>query len=180
VPERLVIAIKPHVLAAFVDDWKPKTRALPSATAAQIGRVLLNHLMAEHYMDACLPCVWDEDVDWDAARLTFSQKLSLLGGKGSVLTHLGLVPGFRRLNRIRNQIAHDLESELTTQDVKPMRDHLVARSKKRLAIPTEPMKVIDTFVALACASMLGFIAGFRAGKHMARKHPHAGAGAAGG
>src|SRR5688572_26009525 len=144
-------------------------RALSSTTSAQIGRLLLNHLMAEHYMDACLACVADEDVDWEGAQLSFAQKLSLLGGKGGVLAEMGLLPGLRRLNRIRNQAARDLTAQLTSVDVAPMSQHLARHLKKSsLVLPADPVKIVDTFTAVACASMLGVVAGFLGAKHLTR------------
>ena len=165
--ERLVIAFKPHVLEAFIDGCKPHLRVLPKASSARIGGLLLNHLMAEHYLQACLDLVGDDDVAWEEARLTFAQKLSLLGGKSGVLTELGILPGLRCLNRIRNQAAHDLKAQLTSTDVAPMRSFLTPHFQKaRRTLPAEPEKVVDTFTAVACASLLGYVAAYRGARRL--------------
>lgn len=169
--QRLVITVKPHVLEGFGDGWKPKTRALPNASAELIGRVLINHLIAEHYLTACLELVGEEDITWDGARLTFGQKIELLGGKGGVLAELSLLGGLKRLNRLRNDLAHQLDRTLTKKDVAPLRAYLLASAQKRIAVPTEPLLIIDTFTSLACAVLLGYITGTRGARRLGRRKP---------
>ena len=47
--------------------------------------------------------------------MTFAQKLSLIGDAIDGVAYL--IPGIRRLNKIRNRLAHNLSADVTTDDV---------------------------------------------------------------
>lgn len=49
----------------------------------------------------------------DEARFTFAQKVVLIQGPTAITE---LLPGIRRLNKIRNRMAHDLDAGITGED----------------------------------------------------------------
>lgn len=53
-------------------------------------------------------------------RVFFFQKVELLEGADTFIQWL--LPGVIRLNKIRNQLAHDLEAEISERDLEPIRD----------------------------------------------------------
>lgn len=102
-----------------------RTLALATMTAAHmrmaarwnqdtdtIGRILRAHLFVEHYLTEYLQATNPALGDLDEARVTFNQKVSLLKTDGSSV----LVGGLRRLNKIRNRLAHNLQATVTDED----------------------------------------------------------------
>jgi hypothetical protein len=83
---------------------------------ATIGRVLGAHLFVEHYIEVYLKAKIPKLVNLDAARLGFAQKVALIAPDSSMVDEL--IPGIKRLNKIRNRMAHTLQAELTDEDKK--------------------------------------------------------------
>ena len=79
-----------------------------------IGRILRSHLFVEHLLTEYLIALNPNLGDLKDTRLTFSQKLSLVENHSSETKELA--SGIRRLNTIRNQLAHRLEAKVTDQD----------------------------------------------------------------
>lgn len=79
-----------------------------------IGRILRAHLFVEHFMTEYLVKTNPRLGDLSQARLSFSQKTELL--EPSNLDLADIVPGVKRLNSIRNRLAHNLDVEVTEQD----------------------------------------------------------------
>jgi hypothetical protein len=151
------IRVKPHLYEGWGPDGKLSLRRITSATADRIGRVLLSHLMLEHYLDRNLTAIAPRDFDFARPSLSFAQKVDILSGPESYLVATGLVPGIRRVNKIRNSLAHDLRAEISAADVQPLVDYLRHAGRGRgLAIPKDPIVVVETFSALAIAGMVGF------------------------
>lgn len=80
-----------------------------------IGRVLKSHLVVEHYMTEFIRAKNPNLVSLDKARLSFSQKLNLLNGINDFVD--SLIPGIKRLNKIRNGLAHKLDTKVTDKDI---------------------------------------------------------------
>ena len=79
-----------------------------------IGRILRAHLFVEHFITECLIAFNPALGNLDKARLSFAQKLALIEDYSPELQELA--GGIRRLNKIRNQLAHRLEAQITEQD----------------------------------------------------------------
>jgi len=82
--------------------------------AGTIGRILRAHLFVEHYLTQYLQEHNPNSPDIDGARLSFDQKVALLGKTDRMVAHL--TSGLQRLNRIRNRLAHTLKAEVTLED----------------------------------------------------------------
>ena len=138
-------------------------RGLPGATADRIGRVLVSHLMLEHYLDRCLRAVAPSDFNFSRPSLSFAQKVDILSGPESHIVGAGMVPGIKRVNKIRNALAHDLQAEITTADIQPLADLLRHVGKGRApAIAKDPIAVVETFAAVAIAGMAAFVSAYEA------------------
>lgn len=79
-----------------------------------IGRILRAHLFVEHFVTECLVSFNPKLGDISAARLTFAQKLTLIESYSEETKELS--KGIRRLNKIRNQLAHNLEGSVSDND----------------------------------------------------------------
>jgi hypothetical protein len=114
----------------------------------KIGRVVRAHLVVEHFMTVYLAARNPLLGQMEDARLTFSQKATLLGKSDSLIACLA--PGIRRLNAIRNRLAHNLNAELTTEDaevfltVDPFKALRQALSGKSVATGS-PIDVLEDF-----------------------------------
>lgn len=98
---------------AFDADFHYITTRWEQDTAT-IGRILRSHLFVEHFLTEFIQLRNPDLGSLDDARISFSQKLALVGA-GTARTSY-LIPGIRRLNSIRNRLAHTLRAEVTTDD----------------------------------------------------------------
>ncbi len=86
--------------------------------ADHLGAVLISHLAVEHYIDEWLAAASPGIKAVGETRLSFSHKVSLL--EGAAPTIEWLLPGVIRLNRIRNDFAHNIEAEISDKDLEPI------------------------------------------------------------
>jgi hypothetical protein len=85
-----------------------------------LGTVLISHLAVEHYLDEWLAAACPGIRPAGETRLSFSHKVSLLDGADPTIEWL--LPGVVRLNRIRNDLAHNIEAEISDKDLEPIQD----------------------------------------------------------
>jgi hypothetical protein len=113
-----------------------------------IGRILRAHLFVEHFLTEYLIARNPELGSPEDARLTFAQKLTLIGDASSSVAYL--IPGIRRLNTIRNRLAHNLSADVTQDDVnvflgttlfKAMRDESAKPNKPN----DDPIAILEDF-----------------------------------
>ncbi len=114
-----------------------------------IGRVLRAHLFVEHYMAGYLVSSSLSTSRKKAGKLTFAQKVDLVE-KANEPQLEEFLAGIRCLNRIRNNIAHNLAIELTLDSIKDIADtKLFVALRRELAKPNEPcsqpISVIESF-----------------------------------
>ncbi|MGY8656066.1 MAG: hypothetical protein ACKVJX_20795 [Verrucomicrobiia bacterium] len=128
-------------LAEFNAHWNQDVGA--------IGRVLRAHLIVEHYLTAYLQGANPKLGDLDDAKVGFAKKVDLLGNTNSLFS--SLVPGIRRLNTVRNRLAHNLSVSVTTDDVNSFRSveyywaMRTASEKGHESLSMEPMHVYEHF-----------------------------------
>ena len=82
--------------------------------AGRIGRVLRVHLAVEHFLTEYLAFTNPKLGSLENSQLSFRQKLELLRDDDELIRFLK--PGLRRLNAIRNRIAHKLRVDITADD----------------------------------------------------------------
>jgi len=125
-----------------------------------IGVVVACHLVVEHYLTRFLQISSPKEFDWDAARLTFTQKLSIASGKDSSLNSIGLVEGIKRLNTIRNNMSHNIRTSVTGTDVLVLRRVLQSVSKDRkVPADLQPIDIVRLFTWLTCSYIAGYCSG---------------------
>ncbi|MNF57766.1 hypothetical protein D3C76_529900 [compost metagenome] len=102
-----------------------------------IGRILRAHLFVEHFVTECLVSFNPALGNIKEARLTFAQKLTLIEDY-SVETK-ELARGIKRLNKIRNQLAHNLSGKVTDEDKESLLSVKSFRAlRNELAKPASP------------------------------------------
>jgi hypothetical protein len=94
-------------------DFEMITSRWEQDTSA-IARILRAHLFVEHFLSEFIQARNPDLGSLDEARITFAQKVSLVGIGTPGMAHL--LPGLRRLNSIRNRLAHSLRAEVTKED----------------------------------------------------------------
>ncbi len=80
-----------------------------------IGRILRAHLFVEYFITDYLRAANPNLGKLDDAKLSFSQKVHLIGSSAPDITRL--IPGIKRLNAVRNRVAHTLKAEITEEDI---------------------------------------------------------------
>jgi hypothetical protein len=124
----------------------------------KIGRILRAHLFVEHFLSEHLQAKNPNLGSLNEARITFAQKLSLIDARTSPVAYL--LPGMRRLNTIRNRIAHSLHADVTEDDAREfmaarlftaMREEL-AKTEQRV-VSSDPIDIMEDF-AIHAGSVL--------------------------
>jgi hypothetical protein len=121
------------------------------------AKVLRAHLVVEHFLNEYLGSVNPHLGSLGEARLSFNQKVALLGEHNPILTMLR--PGIIRLNQVRNRLAHRLNVEITPDDVAsfmsvPLFSAMyAARRRKPSSRPRPPLKVLEDFAQLSAAML---------------------------
>ena len=82
--------------------------------AELLGRILRSHLVVEHYLTVWLQYHNPQLGSIASAKLSFSNKVALVGESDKAVKDL--IPGIKRLNKIRNRIAHNLSVEILPED----------------------------------------------------------------
>lgn len=90
----------------FSERWNQDTET--------IGRILRSHLFVEHFLTEYLVARNPELGSVTEARLTFTQKVALVGDSTTGVSYL--IPGIRLLNTIRNRLAHKLAADISMDD----------------------------------------------------------------
>jgi len=121
-----------------------------------IGRILRAHLFVEHFVNDCLVSFNPNLGNIKQARLTFSQKLSLIENYSEETKELSR--GIRRLNKVRNQLAHNLAVTVTDEDKESFLSiHSFNSIRKELAKPELPSEdnlvVLEDFAKYVAGSL---------------------------
>lgn len=146
--EKLFKAIDAR-LAEFNAQWNQDINAM--------GRVLRSHLIVEHYMTAYLQKINPNLGSIEETKIGFAQKVELIGDSNFLIHEL--IPGIRRINRVRNRLAHNLSEVVNEDDVRAFRSISIywamrAESEKRRVAPLgkEPLDIYDHFAQFVAST----------------------------
>jgi hypothetical protein len=126
---------------AFFDADFEMTSRLWNQDTEMIGRILRCHLFVEHFMGEYLGTKLP-GVKLDEVRLTFAQKVALMGANVTPVVS-AFLPGIRRLNSIRNRLAHTLKSDISKEDAVvfvsiPLFQAMRVEAARRRVPPSQP------------------------------------------
>ena len=115
---------------------------------AVIGRILRSHLFVEHYVGEYLETANPRLGSHAKARLSFSQKIALLDPNDPNL--ISMLPGLKRINVIRNRLAHNLGATVSDEDAKIfLSDKHFTALRNELAEPRspnrDPLDILEDF-----------------------------------
>jgi hypothetical protein len=113
-PEAFGKAIGGRAVALLIAEEEADRELRWNQNAEFIGRILRAHLYVEHYLTSYLRAINSSLGDLDEARIGFAQKVVLLGTSDVAVS--ALIGGIRRLNQIRNRLAHHLTVTVTDED----------------------------------------------------------------
>lgn len=113
-----------------------------------IGRILRSHLFVEHYLSMYLAKVNPRLGSLADARITFAQKVALLDTSNVDISTV--LQGIKRLNTIRNRLAHNLSAQVTEEDsqvfLRSERFAALRMAKAmREVIGNEPIDILEDF-----------------------------------
>lgn len=125
---------------------------------ASIGRILRAHLFVEHFMRAFIQRSNPNLGAIDDARITFSQMIALLKQGDPQIDYL--IPGIRQLNKVRNRLAHNLQSVVTADDAQVFLNIALFRELRNALAQgqstgpsQEPIDVLEDFARHAGISL---------------------------
>jgi hypothetical protein len=127
-------------LADVNGRWKQNVEA--------IGRILRAHLFVEHYLGEYLAKANPRLGALGDARVTFAQKVALLDASNPDIALI--LPGIKRLNQIRNRLAHNLDAQVTEEDAKVFMGSErfgALRAARAAEAPqkNEPLEILEDF-----------------------------------
>lgn len=126
-----------------------------------LGLILSSHLVIEHHIDNFLKVYKGNELEWDAAKLTFSQKLALICNI-SLPEPYKFIPTIKHLNKVRNEFSHKLSKSLSDSDMLPFRKFIKQYAKFRnleeyYDVIQSPADVLTTYTTIVCSYFAGYI-----------------------
>jgi hypothetical protein len=122
-----------------------------------LGYFLFCHLVVEHYLDGYLK-VYYPNLNWEGARLTFSQKVLLLS-RLDPPDRFNFIPAIKHMNSLRNKLSHNIDFKIEANDLLPITQFLAKAVKGEAEVPTEQNEILQFFTVLVCAYLGGAISG---------------------
>jgi|SRR5690554_1573909 len=131
-----------------------------------LGYFLSCHLIIEHYLHEFMCARWP-DADWDAAQLKFSQKVSILN-EFKISDKYDCIPAIKHMNKLRNKLSHNIDYQISSQDLLPMIQYLEKVYESKQNIPTGVLEILDSFTSMVCVLFAGGISGLADQKKLQR------------
>ncbi|MDE0331266.1 MAG: hypothetical protein OXL41_05300 [Nitrospinae bacterium] len=149
--KEIVAVLEPHwkEIEEFVEAENMKFKALLRSDHTKSGRILKCHLIAETYVERYL-CEKLSLAAISSARLSYFQKVMLLpedNGPPAIIK-----PGLLLLNKIRNKFAHNLDTDVSIDELEPMIGVLAVTGRSINGLSA--IDAIESFTALACTWLL--------------------------
>ena len=138
---------------AHMDERFNMLNAIWDQDNGSIGRVLRTHLAVEHFLKQYLVTMNPLLGSVEKARLRYLQMVELLPNDDPSISFLK--PGLRRINEIRNRLAHRLHVDITEEDKRVFKDiHEFWALREELAKgdgqePDDPLSVMEHFARFA-------------------------------
>jgi hypothetical protein len=119
----------------------------------QTGRLLRAHLIVEHFLNEHIAKRNPHLGDFRKAHLEFDQRLQLLDLEAGSMHRLKT--GIKKLNWLRNKVAHDLSYRVTQQDLEPLYEnagfkrYVGGLHEPRDVSKLQPIDVVESFAQFA-------------------------------
>jgi hypothetical protein len=146
----------PPLVGGFADG-KVTWQRLDSIDYDTLGYLLSCHLIIEHYLDHFIATYANAPFEWEGAKLTFGQKISLISKLPIFKEPYNLPPTIKHLNSLRNKFSHNISTKLTEEDLLPFRQFLAKCTKKEAEIPTDAQDLLSFYTSIVCAYLASSI-----------------------
>ncbi len=157
--------IPPRFASNFREE-SPNWEKVTGLDFEAIGRILVCHLCIEHYLNNLIELSTPKMFDWDNSKMSFSQKLRLVG-KVDILSKNKFNKGIEIVNNIRNKLSHNMLATIDEKKVEQLKNILLEyRCKGKNAEEKEcimadfdwfgPHAIIESFTQIVCAIIAGF------------------------
>lgn len=148
--------------ALFSDSFREldvKWNKIEGVNFELVGRVLICHLIIEHYLTVFIELEISRKLTLDKLRLTFSQKLKLIEDN-EALKETGIIKGIEIVNKIRNKFSHNLKVDINVNDIKFLKS-VVDKIRDKESTSSENIEysdiaIIESFTSMVCAFMAGY------------------------
>lgn len=152
----------PPLVGGFAGG-KVTWQRLESIDYDTLGYLLSCHLIIEHYLDHFTATYENTPFEWEGAKLTFGQKISLISKLPIFNEPYNLPPTIKHLNSLRNKFSHKISTKLTEEDLLPFRQFIAKCTKNEAEIPTDTQNLLSLYTSIVCAylgSMISYKAHF--------------------
>jgi len=140
----------PPLIESF-DNGQAKWKAFDSVDFELVGLFLSCHLVIEHYMDEFLEAYSPAPFDWESAKLTFAQKVSLISGLKQFPEPFTIPAVLKHFNSIRNKLSHSVTYKLSSADLLPEIQFLGKANKEKLKYQDfDVKKILEHFTSIVC------------------------------
>jgi uncharacterized protein YlxP (DUF503 family) len=160
-----------HIASIFTNDSLPslfadsfreldvKWNKIEGIEFELVGRILICHLIIEHYLTVFIELEISRKLNLDKIRLTFSQKLKLIEDN-EALRERGIIKGIEIINKIRNKFSHNLKVVIEKSDIKYLQT-VISNIHKKDSITIDEIEysdlaTIEAFTSMICAFMAGY------------------------
>lgn len=146
----------PPLFSDSFRDLDVKWNRIEGINFDTVGRILICHLIIEHYINIFIELEASKAFDFTGAKLTFSQKLKLIY-KVEAFKERGIIKGIETLNKIRNKFSHNLTVQIDEADIiflKEVVDNIHKPEADEHVY--SDLAVIELFTSMTCAFMAGY------------------------
>lgn len=147
----------PNLIADIAEGeivWK----SVESVDFELLGYFLSCHLVIEHYMETLLAVKY-ADLDWEASKLTFGQRLALLVPDLAATPKYDCAPAIKHMNTLRNRISHRVDYAIDQDALLPFVQFIEKMSGKKAASPMSAKETLKIFTLMCCSILGGSISG---------------------
>lgn len=138
-------------LLAGIKDGKAQWQRIDNLDVARIGHFLSCHLIIEHYIEKFICAYSPAPFNWEAAGLSFNQKLNLISELKQFPEPYNIPPVLKHLNTVRNKLSHRVGFELSDEHLLPIKTFLnKVNNSESNASPSNFESTLDTFTMLVC------------------------------
>lgn len=138
-----------------IADGAVTWKRLEGIDYALLGYFLAAHLIIEHYLTELLNVLYPE-LDWEAPRLTFGQKVALLS-RFKMPAKYNSIGAIKHLNSLRNKISHRVDFKVESSDLLPLKQYLEKIFEDKQPVPDDPHELLEEFTSMVCVFFAGYI-----------------------
>ena len=149
--EKAVETLQPYwqEFSEHFDNENEKFLELFRSDHVDIGRIMRCHLISENYIEEYLRKKL-QIANISDARMSYFQKVMLLPDHG--FPPMLVKPGLIKLHQIRNRFAHNLNSTVSVDDLRPMTE--IMQIMRRETEGIESISLVESFTTLACTFLI--------------------------